>query len=409
MDSLPDDADMSQLIEALDEAQGEEEKNKVVKTFFREQIIDEVKEKFEKLMKTEREAYLQEEATDDNAANGYYNRDLDTEFGKIQDLDVPRDREGEFRTRLFSKYQRRDDWLEEAVIQMYARGMSTRDIADFLENLYGAEYSHSTVSRITDITLQEVREWKTREIQKDYYVLYVDAFVVDLRRDSVDKEAIYMVSGVNTDGYREVLGFYVGGNESATVWKEVLLDLKERGLERVLLVVGDHLAGLHGTVKEVFPKADTQPCVAHKIRNTLKKVRSEDQSEVAKDVKKIYSAKDQKAASRYLKEFADRWESKYPRVVKSWREEIDHVLTFMRYPESIWRVIYTTNWMERTIKEYRKRLKPMNSIPTIEAAQKIVYLKSALINRRWSERRLRGFKSAKSTLDKMLEERYPDS
>jgi putative transposase len=224
----------------------------------------------------------------------------------------------------------------------------------------------------------------------------------------VDKEAIYLVSGVNTEGYREVLGFYVGGNESATVWKDLLADLKSRGLERVLLVVGDDLTGLHDVIKEAFTKADTQPCVNHNVKNTLKKVRSEEQADVSDDLKKIYNAEDRKAAKRYLHEFADRWESRYLRVVESWQENIDHLLTFMDYPESIWSVVYTTNWMERTIKEYRKRLKPMNSIPKIQAANKIVYLKSALINRRWSDRRLRGFKSAKSRLDEMMKKRYPN-
>ena len=409
MNSLPDDDDISQLLDRLDEVEESEDETELVKNFFRDQILEEVQEKFEKLMKAEREAFLEEEANEENEGNGYYHRDLDTEFGQMEQLDVPRDRESNFSTSLFGDYQRRDDWLEETVIQLYARGMSTRYIADFLEDLFGADYSHATVSRITDITLDEVQEWKNREIDSDYYVLYVDAFVVDLRRDSVEKEAIYMVSGVNTEGYREVLGFYVGGNESATVWKDLLADLKSRGLERVLLVVGDDLTGLHDVIKEVFPKADTQPCVNHKVRNTLKKVRSEDQSDVADDLKKIYNAEDRKAAKRYLDEFADRWESKYPRVVESWQENIDHLLTFMDYPESIWSVIYTTNWMERTIKEYRKRLKPMNSIPKIQAANKIVYLKSALINRRWSDRRLRGFKSAKSRLDKMMKERYPNS
>jgi transposase-like protein len=406
MDSLFEDTDIEQLLELLSEQEEDEEGG--IKSFFREKILEEVKKKFEQLMEAEREAFLEEEdGQEENSKNGYYQRDFDTEFGEIEQMDVPRDREGEFSTRLFGKYQRRDDWLEEAIIQAYARGMSTRAIANFLENLFGSEYSRQTISRITDITLEEVEEWKNREIDHDYYVIYIDAFVVDIKRDTVDKEAIYLVSGVNTEGYREVLGFYVGGNESAEVWKEILTDLKSRGLERVLLVVADELAGLHDAVKEVFPKADTQPCVAHKVRNSLKKVRSGDKDEVAEDLKDIYQANDRKAAKRYLEEFTQKWEDRYPRVVETWNEQIDHLLTFMEYPDDVWEVIYTTNWMERTIKEYRKRLKPMNSIPTIQAAEKIVYLKSGLINRRWSERRLRGFKAAKPKLDELLEERYP--
>lgn len=163
----------------------------------------------------------------------------------------------------------------------------------------------------------------------------------------------------------------------------MLRDLKRRGLERVLLVVSDDLAaGRQEVVKEVFPRADVQPCMAHKVRNAMNKVRPDDQEDVADRLRNIYRAPDREVAEKYLRKFKEKWGDKYPRIVETWEEQLDRMLTFMKYPDDIWSVIYTTNWMERTIKEFRKRLKPMNSIPAIQTSEKIVYLKSALINRR---------------------------
>jgi len=405
MNSLPENASFDQLVDEMIES-GDVTVDELPDKL-KDLLKGFLKDRLESMMEGEREAFLEEDAGEDNRGNGFYDRSFRTRFGKIENLNIPRDREGNFQTELFEPYQKQEDWLEKMIIGLYTRGVSTREIADLLEKMYGDKYSSSVISRITDITLEEVEDWQNREIDDEYYVLYIDGFVVDLRRDSVGKEAIYLVSGVNRDGYREILGFYVGGNESATVWKEVLSDLKERGLEKVLLVVSDDLAGLQETVKEVFPKADVQPCMAHKVRNAVKKVRAEDQEEVADALKKIYNAQDRQGARKYLRKFEEKWSDKYPRITEKWREEFDRMTTFMSYPDDIWEVIYTTNWLERTIKEFRKRLKPMNSIPTIQAAEKIVYLKSALANRRWSERKLRGFKSAKLELDKMFEERYP--
>jgi len=364
-----------------------------------------LKEVLEKLMQAERMALLEED--DGNKGNGYYQRSWQTRFGTIGDLNVPRDRQGAFRTRVFEPYQRREGWLEEMVIQLYANGVSTREVAKLLKKLYGQHYSAATISRITEIAEEEIEGWLNRPLKRRYAVLYLDALVVKLRRDSVANEAIYVVCGVDEEGYREFLGFYVGGRESAHVWREITEDLKRRGVDEVLLVVCDDLAGLRDQVKQAYPQADVQPCVLHKVRNALNKVRQKDRWEIARDLRKIYKSPDRESAKLNLERFSSRWKKLYPRIVKDWEESLDELLTFMGYPEELWSVIYTTNWIERVIKEIRKRLKPMNSLPTEKAAEKILYLKAIDLNDRWNERKLRGFGMACETLQRMFKERYP--
>jgi len=207
--------------------------------------------------------------------------------------------------------------------------------------------------------------------------------------DTYAKEVIYVVLGVNEEGYREILGFYVGGQESAHGWQEILLDLYTRGAHEVLLGVFDGLPGLEEAFKAVYPKADVQRCMVHKVRNTLNKVRKKDQFEVAEDLKLIYRSMTRDAAIQAFHEFKDKWSKKYPREVQSWEQDLDVLLTFMKYPTSIRSVIYTTNAIERTIKDIRKRLKTMNSLTSIEAAEKITFLTVQDLNEKWSTRKLK--------------------
>jgi transposase-like protein len=299
---------------------------------------------------------------------------LDTKYGKIDQLHVPRDRNGDFQTQLFEPYQHRDGWLEEAIIKMYQSEMSTREIGKFIERILGSSYSPTTISNIIDATIEDIRKWQQRRLNKRYSVLYLDGLYIKVRRDTYAKEVIYIVLGVNEDGYREILGFYVGGQESALGWQEILQDLYQRGVKEVLLGVFDGLNGLEEAFKSVYPKADVQRCVVHKVRNTLNKVRKKDQIEVAEDLKLIYCATTKEAAIQAFDEFEKKWSKKYAREVQSWEKDLDVLLKFMKYPLSIRCVIYTTNEIERTIKDIRKRLKTINSLTSIEAAEKITYL-----------------------------------
>lgn len=366
-----------------------------------------LKEKLEFIMKEELENFITLEHPDKGIQrNGYYQRSFDTQHGKIEDLSIPRDRQGEFQTQLFAPYQRRDGWLEQAVIRMYQNGMSTRDVGKMVEKLIGSSYSAATVSKITDATIKDIEAWRKRPLNRRYSVLFLDAMFIKVRRDTVEKEAVYFVMGVNEDGIREMLGFYVGGRESATGWQDVLADLYTRGAKEVLLGVFDGLSGLEDAFRAVYPKADVQHCVVHKVRNALNHVRKKDQYEMAEALKPIYKAPTKKIALQEFEAFKTEWANRYPKIVRSWEENLPTLLTFMDYPSDIRFAIYTTNWIERTNKEFRKRIKPMNSLPDITSAEKIIYLISLGMNERWMGRVTAGFKRHKEKLQQMFEKRY---
>lgn len=294
-----------------------------------------------------------------NSRNGSYKRNLKTKYGEIEQLKVPRDRNGEFDTILFQSHQRQDNWLEEMIVNMYARGLSTRDIADIIEKLYGSKYSPASVSNITNVALEELEKWHNRPLKKRYSIIFIDAMSIKIRRDYVDNESVYLIIGIDENGYREILDFYIGVSESSSLWEEILLKLKTRGLEQVLLGVMDGLPGLTDTFLKVFPKADVQRCVVHKVRNSLAKVRNKDSKELAEDMKLIYESTTLENAENALNDFVDKWKSKYPRVTNSWLEDKNELLAFFKYPSSIRKSIYTTNWIERTNKEIRKRTKKL--------------------------------------------------
>lgn len=370
-------------------------------------LKDFVKEKLELIMKEELSNFIKVERPElQDSKNGYYHRSLDTRYGKIENLTVPRDRLGEFQTQVFEPYQRRDGWLEEAIIKMYQSGMSTREVGKFVERILGTSYSPATISNITNVALEDVAKWHKRPLNKRYSVLYLDGMYIKLRRDEVANEVIYFALGVTEEGNREILGFYVGGQESSLGWRNILHDLYSRGVQEVLLGVFDGLPGLEEAFKSVYPLADVQRCVVHKVRNTLNHVRKRDQYEVAEDLKHVYRSFTKEAAYTAFTQFSDKWSKKYPKEVQSWERDLPVLLTFLSYPSSIRSVIYTTNWIERSIKDIRKRLRPMNSLPDVNAAEKIVYLTIHEMNATWAQRKLRGFATAYSKLQEMFEERY---
>ncbi len=319
-----------------------------------------VKEKLELLMREEIANFLTVEQPDtSNTRNGYYTRTLDTKFGKIDDLKVPRDRQGEFQTQVFEPYQRRDGWLEEAVIRMYKGGMSTREVGDFIESIIGTHYSPSTVSNITSTILQDVHTWQERSLHHRYSVLYIDGIHFNLRRDSVANEVLYVAMAIDEEGRRQVMGFVVGGNESDHGWQAFLKNLYDRGATDILLGVFDGLVGLEEAFHSVYPKADIQRCIVHKIRNLFPKIRVKDKLAFMSDLKLVYTAPIYEQALRQCAAFELKWAKVYPREVASWKTDLPVLLTFYKYPEDIWARIYTTNAIERTMKEIRKRLYPM--------------------------------------------------
>lgn len=371
-----------------------------------------LKEKIEAMLKEEIKNYLNVEHPDEpNSRNGYYPRTWATRHGVIPDLQVPRDREGHFQTELFEPYQRREAWLEDTIIHMYKGGMSTRDIASFIEKMFGASYSPTTVSNITGTVLEDIAAWQNRPLAKRYSVIYLDGMYVKLKRSTVASEVIYIAMGIDEDGHREILSFSIGGKESSNGWRDVLQDLHKRGAHEVLLGVFDGLAGLEEAFKETYPQADVQRCITHKMRNTLPKIRDKDKADFVTDMQTIYNAVDRDVALANFDIVQKKWGKLYPKELESWESQLDVLLRFYDYPQMIWYAIYTSNPIERTNKEIRKRLRPMNSLTNMDAAEKIVYLDVLGYNERWSTRVLRGFGDLKTqkALKEMFDKKYPQA
>ncbi len=366
-------------------------------------IKEVVKQTLESIMTAEREVFLRQNG---GTKNGFYVRNLDTVLGKLKNLKIPRDREGKFRTKLIEPYKRRDINLEDLILGMFASGMSARAVAQALESIFELKYSPSTISEISKVTVSEINKWKHRKLKKRYAVIMLDGMWLSVRRDTVEKEAVLFALGIDEDGYREILDFEVNPSEGAESWLEMIKRLYDRGIREVLLFVADGVTGLEERIKEYFPKADFQSCVVHKVRSTLNKIRAKDRKKIAKDLKRIYQASMKEEALKGFERFKEKWELKYPKVVKSWEQELYKLLTFLKYPESIQRVIYTTNLIERTIKEVRKRIKVIGALPSVSAVEKFVYLRVAMLNERWSNRVVNGFLEAREEIQEMFSRRY---
>lgn len=370
-----------------------------------------VKQNIETIMRAEIKHKLEEqEEHQRNSRNGYYTRTLHTKYGYIDDLQVPRDRNGQFQTSVFEPYQRRDGWLEEAVIQMYKSGMGTRDVARFIESMFGSQYSPTTVSNITATVLEDIQTWLQRPLKKRYSVIYLDGLYVKLKRGTVSGEVVYFAMGIDEEGHRQILGFYIGGQESSNGWREVLKDLYKRGATDVLLGVFDGLTGLEAAFRETYPKADVQHCVVHKVRATFPKIRVQHRTEVIEDLKTVYTAEDKDLALAAFDTVYAKWGKLYPKEMDLWKEQLPTLLTFYKFPSLIKEAIYTSNPIERMNKEIRKRLKPMNSLTNMDAAEKIVYLQAIDYNERNESRAIRGFADpeVKKKLTEMFEARYSD-
>lgn len=374
-------------------------------------LLSMIKDMMETLMKAELtellkyEKYSPEGHNSGNSRNGFYKRSYETKYGKIENLNIPRDRNDEFQQQLIPPYKRRDGWLEDMIMQLYANGVSTRDVGSIIEKLYGNSYSPTTISNITDVAIEEINKWRQRKLNKRYSVLFIDAMSVKLRRDTVANDSVYFILGIDEEGYREVLDFYIGTTESSYVWEEILYSLKERGATDVLLSVMDGLPGLEEAFNKVYPKADVQSCVVHKVRNTIRKVRKKDLSEILQDLKSVYESPTKDQAMTMLDEFSTKWGKLYPKVVDSWNNN-SSLFTYYSYPLAIRKVIYTTNWIERFNKEARRLTKIKNSFPTEDSLSKIIYFKVIDCNSKWSTRKMKGFAQAHEELQNMFLEKY---
>lgn len=351
-------------------------------------LLERMKELVEAIIEAERTHYIESQG---GRRNGYWSRSLESHLGKIEGLKIGRVREGGFYPQILRPYARRAIELDELIISLYESGISTRKISSLLRRFYGASVSASVISKITERVSEKLQQWRRRPLPSKMRVLYIDAGFFHIRRDTVEREAVYFVLGVDEEGRRQIVDFALAPVEAATLWKEILEGLQARGLKRVEFVVADGLSGLREAVAEVFPEARFQLCWLHKVKNLLLKVRKRDRASLAYDLKLIYKAEGIQAAKEAFSLFKLLWSGKYPGVVKSLEKDIDVLLQFMKAPPQVWDKLYTTNMLERTIKEIKRRTKTIESFPTPESLEKLVYLLVRELNERWKKRRIKGF------------------
>ena len=348
------------------------------------------KQAIENMLKAEMEDHLgykkheKAEKESKNSRNGYSNKTLKTNIGNIP-LDMPRDRDSSFEPKVIPKHQRMSARIEQAIITMYSKGMSTRDIEDTVKDIYGIEVSESSVSSITGAVIEDIKQWQTRQLNEQYYVIWLDGIVFKVRQNGkVSNKTIYIIIGLNGDGMKEVLGLWVSETESASFWVNVLTDLKARGVKDVLIACTDNLAGINQAIKAVFPETTTQLCIVHQIRNSCKFVVWKERKQFSLDLKTVYGAINRQTAADALIEFEQKWGNKYGYAVKSWQNNWEQLTAFFDFPMEIRRLIYTTNIIESLNSGIRKYTKVKTVFPDDQSVLKSVYLAISNIQKKWS-------------------------
>jgi len=324
----------------------------------------------------------------ENSRNGYSKKTLKTSFGETE-IKVPRDRDGEFEPQLIKKNQTTlTGDIEEKILSMYAKGMTTSDIETHIQDIYGLECSDSTISRITDKILPVVREWQSRPLEEVYAVVFMDAIHFHVRSEGqIVKKAVYIAIGINMDGLKEVLGMWVGENESAKFWLSVMNGLKNRGLQDILIACVDGLTGFPAAIEAVYPKTEIQQCIIHQIRNTTRFVSYKDIKALMADLKKVYAAIDEQTALSELEIFDEKWGTKYPKIAISWRDNWANLSTYFKYPQEVRTLIYTTNAIEGFNRQLRKVTKNKGVFPTDDSLLKMLYLAMMDITKKWTGKR----------------------
>lgn len=334
-----------------------------------------------------------------NSRNGNYSRSFKTEYGELN-LAIPRDRNGEFSQQTLPAYKRSNDSLETTIIQLFQKGITMSEISELIEKMYGHYYTPQTISNITQIVSEDVVAFKERSLESQYSISFMDATHIPLKRQTVSKEAVYIVIGIRLDGTKEVLGFSIAPTESSYVWKEILQDLKDRGLEEVLLVVTDGLSGIDDSIHSIYPNAQFQQCCVHISRNIAHKVRVSDRQEVCNDFKLVYQAASKEEAMNQISFMIDKWKKQYPRVVKLLMNPA--ILTFYNFPPSIRRTIYSTNLIEGFNKQLKKYTKRKEQFPNEESLERFLVSQFNNYNQKFLCRIHKGFKEIQDTLESMF-------
>ncbi len=344
----------------------------------------------------------------DNSRNGHSSKTLRTSFGDVE-VSVPRDRKGEFDPQLLKKNQTSiSQDIEEKILSMYAKGMTTSDIEDHIRDIYGIDVSDTTVSRITDKILPIAKEWQQRPLEAIYAVVFMDAIHYHVRSEGrIIKKAVYIAIGINLDGRKEVLGMWVGENESAKFWATVLNGLKNRGVEDIFIACTDNLTGFSSAIEAVFPNTEIQNCIIHQLRNSSKYVSYKDLKALMADLKAVYAAVDEDAALTALDIFAENWDKKYPKISQSWRDNWANLSTYFKFPQEVRRLIYTTNTIEGFNRQLRKVTKSKSVFPTDDSLLKMLYLAMMDITKKWTGRR-QDWSKIYAQLTIFFEERFPE-
>jgi putative transposase len=352
--------------------------------------------------------YDKHDVTDStNSRNGYSSKTIQTENGQFE-INTPRDRNGDFEPKLVKKNQRRMPSVQDKVMHFYTKGLSTRDIADTLKDLYDADVSPTLISNITDAVIDKVIEWQSRPLDAIYPIVYLDCIVLKIRQDKrVINKSVYLALGVNLEGQKELLGMWLSENEGAKFWLNVLTELQNRGVKDILIACVDGLKGFPDAINTVYPDTHIQLCIVHMVRNSMKFVPWKDYKAIAADLKAIYQATTEEMALQSLDQFAERWDEKYPQISKSWRTHWQNLNTLFNYPQDIRKAIYTTNAIESLNSVIRKAIKKRKLFPTDDSAKKVIYLASQQASKKWTMP-IRNWKPALNRFMIEFEERLTD-
>ena len=320
-----------------------------------------------------------------NYRNGTTKKTLKSEFGEFE-FETPRDRNGEFEPQIVPKNVRDVSGIEDKIISLYGRGLTTREINEQIQDLYGIEVSATMVSNITDKIIPEIKEWQERPLDEVYPFVFIDAVHFSVREDNrVVKKAAYIVLGVDTEGFKEILGIWIGENESAKYWLGVLNELKQRGVKDILIMCSDNLTGIKDAINTAFPNTIQQRCIVHMIRNSVKYVNYKDLREFTKDLKLIYTSQNEKKAHEKLQEIKNKWKDKYLISFKTWEENWDAICPFFQFSDPVRKIMYTTNTIESLNRQFRKYTKTKSVFPTDMSLLKCLYLSTKNISKKWDQ------------------------
>ena len=345
-----------------------------------------IKDAMETILQNEFNNFLNQNKSNSerNYRNGYNKKNIKTEYGDVQ-IQMPRDRNGEFTPEILAKRTTISDGIKDQITSMYAKGMSTRDISNHIEGLYGTELSASTISNITDEAMVTVKEWFNRTLDPVYPIVFMDAVHFKVREENkIVTKAIYVALGITVDGMKDVLGMWIGENEGAKFWFKVCTELKNRGVKDILIACIDGLKGFPDAIKSVFPDTAVQLCIIHQIRNSFKYISWKDQKEFISDLKEVYKATNEELGLEALNEMYNKWGNKYGMVLDSWMNNWDNLSTFFGYEDRIRKLIYTTNTVEGFNRQLRKVTKTKTVFPNDDAVLKAMYLATTDITQKWT-------------------------